>query len=127
MDAYHATKSGEIRSMSFAFNMPEDGSGELWDDYEDEETGERCAKRTLLDCEDLSDVAFCTTGTGAYDSAFCDARSLFPNGTSPNVEVRSAWGISGALKPNKYRNLTTEQLDEEMNFLRRMAVNSLKF
>ena len=87
-DVYNATKSGEIRSMSFAFNMPESGDGEMWDDFEDEETGERCAKRTLLDCEDLSDVAFCTTGTAAYDAAFCDARSLFPNGTSANVEVR---------------------------------------
>jgi HK97 family phage prohead protease len=90
-DLYQNVKSGVIRSMSFAFVMPEDGSGQLWNDEEDEE-GRKYALRTLTDIDDLQDVAFVLDP--AYDDTECDARSLqFPEGVPCIVETRSAGGV----------------------------------
>ncbi|HUE57099.1 MAG TPA: HK97 family phage prohead protease [Candidatus Udaeobacter sp.] len=89
MDAWHNAQSRNLSSMSFAFSTPEDGSGEAWDDDEDDD-GHRCQYRIIKDVENLQDVAFLTQGTGAYDAPVCDARSLFPDGTPELVETRSS-------------------------------------
>jgi HK97 family phage prohead protease len=86
-DLYRNVKNHLIRSMSFAFQVPENGDD--WDDDEDDETGERFALRTLNDV-DLFDVSY--VYAGAYEAASCHARSLFPDGIPATVETRSAGG-----------------------------------
>jgi phage head maturation protease len=79
--------------MSFGFAMPEDGSGQMWEDDEDEE-GRKFALRTLTDIDDLLDVAFVLNP--AYDDTDADARSItfrFPEGIPSLVETRSAGGV----------------------------------
>lgn len=96
-DLYQNVKSGNVNSMSFAFGMRSDGTGDIWDDecpWDDDDTDYsdegRCAFRTVTDIDDLQDVSFCTTGSGAYDAAFCDARTLFPEGTPSSIEKRAS-------------------------------------
>ena len=92
-DMYENVQNGVVRNMSFAFSMPEDGSGQLWEDDEDEE-GRRYALRTLTDIDELKDVAFVLSP--AYDDTDCDARSVvftFPDGVPEVVETRSAGGV----------------------------------
>jgi HK97 family phage prohead protease len=98
MDAWHNAQSGNLRSMSFAFSLRDNGgdvwSDEPWDDDDEDYSKEgRCAFRTVRDIDNLQDVSFLTTGTAAYDDAFCDARTLFPEGTPANVEQRAS-GLS---------------------------------
>jgi hypothetical protein len=88
-DAYHQVQNGNIRSMSFAFALPEDDDdSEDWEDAE--ENGERFALRTVNDCN-LYDVSF--VNNGAYDAAWCDSRALFPSGCPAGLEARSAGGV----------------------------------
>jgi HK97 family phage prohead protease len=115
-DCYQNIKNGNIRGMSFGFTCDE---GDEWDETTDDE-GERCALRTINEVDELFDVS--AVLVPAYSDSECSVRSLFPTGVPVGVEVRSAWGMSGVLKANKFRKLTTEETDQEMLFLRRMAL-----
>jgi HK97 family phage prohead protease len=118
-DAWHNAQSRSLSAMSFSFNVPSDGSGEEWgleDDSEDEdERGIR--SRRITDIEDLSDVAFLTQGTGAYDEASCDARMLWPDGTPSHVEARSA----GSIAVPKVVNVVNDE-----NVRRRAAIRKMQ-
>jgi HK97 family phage prohead protease len=102
MDAWHnagATGGARLSSMSFAFKLADDESknsrGDMWDELSDDDMDEldenwRASRRTILDVDELVDVAFLTEGTGAYDEANCyaDMRIAFPEGTPASVEHR---------------------------------------
>lgn len=106
-DAWHAAgggtgKPGTLSSMSFCFVCGGDDDtknskrGDMWDELTDDDMNEleenyRAPKRTLLDVDSLSDVAFLTEGQGAYDAADCysDLRIAFPEGVPQYVETRS--------------------------------------
>jgi HK97 family phage prohead protease len=93
-DLYENVRSGNCSAMSFMFAANSERSS-IWseDKFEDDsDDDERCMYRTLTDLDDLGDVSFCTSGTGAYDAAYCDARSTFPNGT-PSIIERRASGL----------------------------------
>lgn len=116
-DCYANIQNGNIRGMSFGFTVADDGDD--WDDTTDDD-GERCALRTVNEIDELFDVS--AVLVPAYADSECSVRSLFPQGVPASIEVRSMWAKSGVLKENRYSNLTTAQLDDELRFWRNIAL-----
>jgi uncharacterized protein len=70
-DIYASVKRGDISDMSFAFNVPADGSGEDWTE-ETDENGQRCTVRSIKSFEHIYDVSVVTHP--AYDGTSVSAR-----------------------------------------------------
>lgn len=77
-DIYNAIKRGDINKASFAFSLPTDGSGEVWEKSQEYNYIRKIIKIDLL--HDLSCVL-----TPAYQEASVYARSI------PNKEVDSKY------------------------------------
>jgi HK97 family phage prohead protease len=126
MDAWHNAGT-RLSAMSFAFQLAEDDgsgqrSGDAWDELSDDEMDEleetwRASRRTIREIDSLSDVAFLTEGTGAYDDAFCyqDLRTAFPEGVPNLIEKRCSTRI---IKPTNEQVSETEKRRLRMKRLR---------
>jgi HK97 family phage prohead protease len=129
-DLYQNVKNGTIRSMSFAFTMPEDGSGEDWDSWDDGEDGDaRCTRlRTLRRCESLSDVSYVLRP--AYKSSEANIRSFFPQGIPGGVVVSGALSrveLRGYVMRDGVFVAPTNQADIDSEQRRTVLVKSQKF
>jgi HK97 family phage prohead protease len=78
-------RRGDLRSSSFAFTVPPDGSGELWDDMGTDEEGQRCTLRTITRIDRLHDVS--TVASPAYPGTAAGLGRSLPE-TMP-AEIRS--------------------------------------
>lgn len=79
-DLVQSISRGDIREMSFAFQVPSDGSGDEWGDAYDE-NGLKFVKRTLKTVKPLWDVS-------------AVLRPAYPSGTSVSVDALTPPNVS---------------------------------
>jgi HK97 family phage prohead protease len=112
-DLWRNVRSGIIRGCSFGMVV----NGQDWDDMDDEETGERCVRRSISDADliECSPVVFPAYDDEGDTDVQARAASLFPEGIP--VEIRSRF-------PNMQEHLLPSAVIDARNRAKAARLNS---